>query len=167
MSGTRRKKKPAAPSSNHEESENTSSQKSHENVNGEMHDDDDEEMEEDDEDMEENGDEEQKSNASSSPKVNGNKKANSNSPPDQMMVPTTSVRIDQSKLNQIQNDLVKHTEGFCVEKLERVFSTLMELVSSYKNKWDRTELPAEMQEVIEGIRSDSVVATSRNSRRGH
>ncbi len=68
------------------------------------------------------------------------------------MVPT-GIRIDQSKLNSLLSDLVQLTEGLSIEMMERTYTDLMRIISSYSAKSDRTTLPSDMQQgVIERLK---------------
>ena len=72
------------------------------------------------------------------------------------LVPTVGVRIDQNKLNQVHNELVMTTEGFNVERLERIYTRLSELISGFSKQTDRTKLPGEMQALVQTLKSSSV-----------
>ncbi len=75
----------------------------------------------------------------------------SNSPPqlNGELVPTAGVRVDQAKLQQVSKEAVRLTEGFSVERLERVLAGLMAVVAPYKERSDRTQLPADLLRYLE------------------
>ncbi len=55
-------------------------------------------------------------------------------------------KIDAKRMKSVEDDLVKRTAGFTAEPLERIFVRLMKLVTSYKTKFDRSQLPRELQD---------------------
>jgi len=64
----------------------------------------------------------------------------------------TGVRIDGNKLIAVHNEIVRVTEGFNIEKLERSYAILAKVVREYKKKFDRTNLPTDLQAEIDGIK---------------
>ncbi len=94
------------------------------------------------------------SSARSSPKENAlapTSAANSSS--SSSMVPTGGVRIDQKKLDVLHNQVTHLTEGYNVERLERVHSLLMGVVAKFATVADRTQLPAEMKVQIDALKA--------------
>lgn len=65
----------------------------------------------------------------------------------------SGVRVDQAKLGYIHQDLVKITDGFPVEKLERIFCVLMEIVQGYALSVDRTTLPENLKIKLNEIKT--------------
>ena len=79
------------------------------------------------------------------------------------MVPNPGIRIDQTRLNHVQSDVIMVTEGWKLEKLERIYSKLMDVVmSKYKDKSDRTQLPKELQAIVD---VNKTIIRSPSSRR--
>jgi len=64
----------------------------------------------------------------------------------------TGLRIDGNKLIAVHNEIVRVTEGFNVEKLERSYAILAKVVREYKKLFDRTSLPTDLQAEIDGIK---------------
>jgi hypothetical protein len=60
----------------------------------------------------------------------------------------STLQIDQQKLAQIQNGLASSTSGWTVEELERAFVKLMSAVDSFKDKFDRRQLPDKLQAIV-------------------
>ena len=56
------------------------------------------------------------------------------------------------KLKTIEDDLIKRTDNFTTENLERIYTKLMEVVSMYKKTYDRTQLPKDITDKIENLR---------------
>ena len=69
------------------------------------------------------------------------------------LVPKTGVRVDKQRLAQIHKDLVKMTEGYPVERLERIYCILIEVVQDFVFKTDRSTLPDKMQRKIAEIKA--------------
>jgi len=65
----------------------------------------------------------------------------------------TGVRIDGNKLMMVHNEMVRTTDGFTVEKLERAYAILSKVVRQYKTKFDRTNLPTDLLAELEGIKA--------------
>jgi len=65
----------------------------------------------------------------------------------------TGVRIDSSKVVQWSNDLVRSTEGFTVEKLERIYTAMAKVIRRFRTLTDRTDLPTELQAELEVVKS--------------
>lgn len=53
-------------------------------------------------------------------------------------------QVDLKKLKQMEDDLVKRTDDFNTENLERIFAKLMECVNSYRKVYDRSQLVIDM-----------------------
>ncbi len=64
------------------------------------------------------------------------------------MVPTSGVRIDQPKLQQLVSEAARLTEGFCVERLERVLAGMMAAVAPFRGRTDRSELVGDLQRYV-------------------
>ena len=47
----------------------------------------------------------------------------------------TGVRIDQAKVTQWSNDLVRFTDNFPTEKLERVYSAMNKVITIFSSTW--------------------------------
>jgi len=65
----------------------------------------------------------------------------------------TGVRVDNSKLLVWAGDLVRATEGFTVEKLERVYTAMAKVIRVYRLLTDRTNLPTDLQAELEVVKS--------------
>ena len=93
----------------------------------------------------------------------------------------TGVRIDQAKVTQWSNDLVRFTDNFPTEKLERVYSAmnkvrllffhllgllltlflfvlyilliLFQVIRRFRTQSDRTDLPTELQAELQTLKS--------------
>jgi len=65
----------------------------------------------------------------------------------------TGVRIDSSRVIQWHNDLVRTTEGFVVEKLERIHTAMAKVIRQYRFESDRTALPTDLQAELEVVKS--------------
>jgi len=65
----------------------------------------------------------------------------------------TGVRIDNNKITQWMNDLVRFTDSFNVEKLERIYTSMSKVIRKYRKHTDRTGLPADLQAELEIIKS--------------
>jgi len=63
----------------------------------------------------------------------------------------TGVRIDFNKLMVLHNEIVRLTDGFYVEKLERSYAILAKVVRTYRHQFDRTNLPTDLQAELDGI----------------
>ena len=67
----------------------------------------------------------------------------------------TSVQIDRKELDAAQKELIRVTEGHPVEKLERWFAELMEIVvNRYGKEFDRRKLPADIMSVAANARAN-------------
>ncbi len=62
------------------------------------------------------------------------------------------MQIDIKKLRQIEDDVVKRTEGFDTENLERIFTKLMECVAAYKTTFERAQLPQDMLDKLDSLK---------------
>jgi len=62
------------------------------------------------------------------------------------------MKIDFKKLKAIEDDLVKRTEDFHIENLERIFTKLMECVSHYRNVYDRSQLPQDLTDKMKTLK---------------
>merc|ERR1719318_1114456 len=65
----------------------------------------------------------------------------------------TGVRIDQSRVIAWHTDLVRLTEGFVVEKLERIYTAMAKVIRGYRLQADRTALPTDLLAELEVVRS--------------
>merc|ERR1719222_1283008 len=65
----------------------------------------------------------------------------------------TGVRVDSSRVAQWHNDLVRTTEGFVVEKLERIYTAMAKVIRQYRMESDRTALPTDLQAELEVVKS--------------
>ena len=81
----------------------------------------------------------------------------------------TGVRIDQAKILQWSNDLVRLTDNYPVEKLERIYTSMakvsiisvlhnmtiaaVQVIRRFRTLTDRTDLPTELQAELETVRS--------------
>lgn len=65
----------------------------------------------------------------------------------------TGVRIDQAKVTQWSNDLVRFTDNFPTEKLERVYSAMNKVIRRFRTQSDRTDLPTELQAELQTLKS--------------
>jgi len=65
----------------------------------------------------------------------------------------TGVRVDSSRVAQWHNDLVRTTEGFVVEKLERIYTAMAKVIRQYRLESDRTALPTDLQAELEVVKS--------------
>jgi len=65
----------------------------------------------------------------------------------------TGVRVDSSRVAQWHNDLVRTTEGFVVEKLERIYTAMAKVIRQYRLETDRTALPTDLQAELEVVKS--------------
>merc|ERR1719499_233237 len=65
----------------------------------------------------------------------------------------TGVRVDSSRVAQWHNDLVRTTEGFVVEKLERIHTAMAKVIRQYRFESDRTALPTDLQAELEVVKS--------------
>jgi len=63
------------------------------------------------------------------------------------------VRIDNNKVIQWSNDLVRMTEGFYVEKLERIYTAMAKVIRLYRTRTDRTDLPTDLLAELEVVKS--------------
>lgn len=62
---------------------------------------------------------------------------------------SASVRIDKSRLKALHDQATRVTEGATVEVLELVRSQFMDAVHAYRFKSDRTQLPKDIQNVMD------------------
>jgi len=78
-----------------------------------------------------------------------------NNPQEDLVAPSvpTGVRIDSNKVMQWMNDLVRFTEGFTVEKLERIYTAMAKVIRRYRTLTDRTDLPTDLQAELEVVKS--------------
>ncbi len=83
------------------------------------------------------------------------------------MVPTSGVRIDQSRLQQVTGEAVRLTEGFTVERLERVLAAMMAAVAPYRARTDRTQLPADLQRCLDTLKTQRTPSSARGSSHRH
>lgn len=65
----------------------------------------------------------------------------------------TGIRIDSNKITQWMNDLIRFTDSFNVEKLERIYTSMSKVIRKYRKHTDRTGLPADLQAELEIIKS--------------
>jgi len=65
----------------------------------------------------------------------------------------TGVRVDQSKLTQWHSDLVRFTDNFPLEKLQRIYTSMAKVIRKFRTTTDRTSLPTELQAELENIKS--------------
>jgi len=74
---------------------------------------------------------------------------------DDLVAPSvpTGIRIDNNKIMQWNNDLVRFTEGFVVEKLERIYSSMAQVIRRYRTLTDRTDLPTDLQAELEIVKT--------------
>merc|ERR1712013_129239 len=75
----------------------------------------------------------------------------------------TGVRIDSSRVIQWHNDLVRTTEGFVVEKLERIYTAMAKVIRQYRFESDRTALPTDLQAGLEVLLREGSVCERRES----
>jgi len=79
----------------------------------------------------------------------------SNNTQEDLVAPSvpTGVRIDNNKVMQWMNDLIRVTEGFTVEKLERIYTAMAKVIRRYRSLTDRTDLPTDLQAELEVVKS--------------
>jgi len=73
----------------------------------------------------------------------------------------TGVRVDQSKLTQWHSDLVRFTDNFPLEKLQRIYTSMAKVIRKFRSTTDRTNLPTELQAELENIKSQERDINSR------
>ena len=73
------------------------------------------------------------------------------------------LQVDEKKIKQIHDDLVKRTDNFTIENLERIFVKLMECVAAYKKVYDRTQLPTELMERLDSLKILPTVSTKKKT----
>jgi len=71
------------------------------------------------------------------------------------------VRIDQAKVLQWHNDLVRFTDNFALEKLERIYAAMAKVIRRFRTLSDRTDLPTELQAELEVVKSQEKELNSR------
>merc|ERR1712107_735030 len=79
----------------------------------------------------------------------------------------TGVRIDQTKVLQWSNDLVRFTDNFPVEKLERIYTSMAKVIRRFRSQADRTNLPTELQAELEHLKSQERDLNSRSYQSRH
>lgn len=77
----------------------------------------------------------------------------------------TGVRIDSTKMAVFHTDLVRGTEGFTVERLERVYTILAKIIRTYHTSTDRTNLPADLAAELDRIRQQDRISEHTLHRR--
>ncbi|KAJ9597093.1 hypothetical protein L9F63_027014 [Diploptera punctata] len=69
------------------------------------------------------------------------------------------VTIDNSRLSQLLEQLLDTTKEYPISTLETMYSQLNTCIFSFQDKWNRNELPNELETIIRNFNKDFVVTS--------